>query len=160
MMKVFVRLALWLLAFAPCFARGGGNEVVVVYNENVPSSKDVADYYAKMRDVPARQVFGFRLPDTEIMSRDEFRSDLQLPLAEKLQSAGLWKFGETTIQSAKGVPTHFIQGVIASKIRYAVLCYGVPLRIDEDPNIREPDDKTIPEVFRGNRASVDSELAW
>jgi uncharacterized protein (TIGR03790 family) len=160
MIKVFVRVVLWLLAFAPCFARAGGNEVVVVYNENVPSSKDVADYYAKMRDVPSKQVFGFRLPDTEVISRDEFRSDLQLPLAEKLQSAGLWKFGETTIQGANGVRVHFIQCVIASKIRYAVLCYGVPLRIAADPNIREPENKEMPDLFQGNGASVDSELAW
>lgn len=159
-MKVYFRLALWLLALAPLFARAGGDEVVVIYNENVPSSKDVADYYAKMRNVPSKQVFGFHLPDTEVISRDEFKSELQLPLAEKLQSAGLWKFGETTIQGANGVPVHFIQCVTASKIRYAVLCYGVPLRIAPDPGIREPKDKTMPDVFQVNGASVDSELAW
>ena len=159
-MKVFVRFALLLLAFAPGFARAGGDEVVVVYNANMPASRDVAEYYAKMRHVPAKQVFGFRLPDTEDMSRDEFKSDLQLPLAEKLQSAGLWKFGETTIQGATGVAVHFVQCVIASKVRYAVLCYGVPLRIAEDQSIREPQDKSIPDLFRANRASVDSELAW
>lgn len=159
-MKVFVRLALLLFAFAPCFARAGGDQVVVIYNQNVPSSKDVADYYAKMRDVPSRQVWGFPLPDSENISRDEFKSELQLPLAEKLESAGLWKFGETTIQGADGVPVRFIRCVTASKIRYAVLCYGVPLRVTADPNIREPENKAVPDLFQGNGASVDSELAW
>jgi len=159
-MKEFARLALLLFVFAPCFARGGGDEVVVVYNKNVPSSKGVADYYAKMRDVPSRQVWGFPLPEGEDMSRDEFKSELQLPLAEKLESAGLWKFGETTIQGADGVPVHFIRCVVASKIRYVVLCYGVPLRVDEDPNIREPERKAVPDLFHGNGASVDSELVW
>jgi uncharacterized protein (TIGR03790 family) len=160
MMKVFARLVFLLFALAPCLARAGGDEVVVIYNKNVPSSKAVAEYYAKMRDVPSKQVWGFPLPDSELISRDEFKSELQLPLAEKLESAGLWKFGETTIQGADGVPVHFIQCVVASKIRYAVLCYGVPLRIEVDPNIREPERSAVPDLFHGNGASVDSELAW
>lgn len=159
-MKVFARLAVLFFAFAPCFVRAGGDGVVVIYNKNVPSSRDVADYYAKLRDIPSKQVWGFPLPDGELISRDEFKSELQLPLAEKLESAGLWRFGETTIQGANGTPVHFIRGVIASKIRYAVLCYGVPLRIEADPNIREPGEMDKPELFRGNGASVDSELAW
>ncbi|HEV2452707.1 MAG TPA: hypothetical protein VGY98_00500, partial [Verrucomicrobiae bacterium] len=118
MMKVLFRAALWLFVFAPCFARAGGDQVVVIYNQNVPASRQVANYYAKMRDVPSKQVWGFSLPDTEVISRDEFKSELQLPLAEKLQSAGLWKFGETTIQGGDGAQVHFIRGVTASKIRY------------------------------------------
>jgi uncharacterized protein (TIGR03790 family) len=50
--------------------------------------------------------------------------------------------------------------VIASKIRYAVLCYGVPLKISEDPTIHEAiAEKTQPELRR-NQAAVDSELSW
>lgn len=159
-MRAFVRLALWLFAFTPCFARAGGDEVVVVYNEKAPSSKDVADYYAKMRGVPSQQVWGFSLPDTETMSRDEFKSELQLPLAERLESAGLWQFAETTLPGANGVPIHFIRCVTKSKVRYAVLCYGVPLRVSSDPNIREPEKAGEPDLFKSNGASVDSELAW
>jgi uncharacterized protein (TIGR03790 family) len=160
MMKVFVRLTLLLFAFAPCFARAGGDQVVVIYNPNMPGSKGVADYYAKMRNVPSKQVWGFPLSDSELISRDEFKSELQLPLAEKMQSAGLWKFGETTIQGADRVAVRFVRCVTASKIRYLVLCYGVPLRIAPDLGIREPEDKAIPAVLQGNGASVDSELAW
>ncbi len=159
-MKDFIRFALLFFALAPCFARAGGDEVVVIYNAKMASSRDVAEYYAKMRHVPSKQLFGLQLPETEDMSRDDFKSELQLPLAEKLQSAGLWKFGETTIQGANGLAVHFVRCVIASKVRYAVLCYGVPLRIDQDPNIQEPEDKSAPGIFRGNGASVDSELAW
>ena len=159
-MNIFVRFSLLLFVFAPFFARAGGNEVVVIYNNNVPASRAVAEYYAKMRGVPQDQIFGFSLPTTELMSRDEFRSELQLPLAEKLESARLWKFGYTTIQGADGTPVHSVRCVIASKIRYALLCYGIPLRIAVDPNVREPVKPSVPELFRGNGASVDSELAW
>lgn len=159
-MNAFVRFAFLFFVLAPCAARAGGDEVVVIYNSTMPVSKDVAEYYAKMRHVPSKQVFGFPLPETEGMSRDEFKSELQLPLAEKLQSAGLWKFGETTIQGANGVAVHFVRCVTASKVRYAVLCYGVPLRVAPDPSIREPVNKSMPELFQVNGASVDSELAW
>lgn len=160
MMNIFARLSLLLLVFAPSIVHAGGNEVVVIYNDQVPASKDVAEYYAKMRDVPDSQVFGFSLPTTEVMSRDEFRSQLQLPLAEKLESSRLWRFGYTTIQGANGTPVHSVRCVTASKIRYALLCYGVPLRIAVDPNVREPENPSVPDLFHGNGASVDSELAW
>lgn len=159
-MKVLIGWALLLCAFAPSLVWAGGDEVVVIYNKNVAGSKDVANYYAKMRNVPWKQVWGFSLPQGELISRDEFKSELQLPLAEKLEGSGLWKFGETTIQGADGVPVHFVRCVTASKVRYAVLCYGVPLRIEEDPNIHEPENKAIPGLFHDNGASVDSELAW
>jgi uncharacterized protein (TIGR03790 family) len=49
--------------------------------------------------------------------------------------------------------------VVSSRIRYAVLCYGVPLRIAEDPNLMEAGmEKATPEGRR-NGAAVDSELA-
>ncbi len=163
MIKIYVRLAILLLAFAPwfaCLARAGGDEVVVVYNKKMPGSKDVAEYYAKARNVPQSQVFGFSLPTYEAMTRDEFSQLLQNPLARKLEDGGLWKFGETTLQGADGTPVHFVQGVVASKIRYAVLCYGVPLKIWPDTDVHEPQHADVPAIFQNNGASVDSELAW
>lgn len=162
LMKLFVRFVWLWLSLAPCLARAGGDEVVVVYNKNMPQSKAVAEYYAKMRHVPEKQVFGFSLPTGEVITRNEFREELQWPLAIKLTSAGLWAFGETTLRGANGVPVHFVQCVVASKIRYAVLCYGVPLKIADDPDIHEADDANpkYPAWFESNGASVDSELAW
>ena len=161
-MKIFAWFILLLAVMAPCLARAGGDEVVVVYNKKMAQSKAVAEYYAKMRNVPAKQVFGFSLPTAEMMSRDEFKNELQWPLAIKLKSSGLWKFGKTTIQGADGTLDHFVRCVTASKIRYAVLCYGVPLKITNDPDIHEPryTDPSLPAWFGNNGASVDSELAW
>jgi uncharacterized protein (TIGR03790 family) len=158
MIKVwFVFLA---LALAPFLVRAGGDEVVVVYNKNMPESRTVADNYARLRQVPPKQVYGFALPVTENISRADFRDLLQVPLAEKLEASGLWKFGLSTFSDAKGGPPQTIKKVIASKIRYAVLCYGVPLRIDADPTIKEDVDPAIPALFQNNGASVDSELVW
>jgi uncharacterized protein (TIGR03790 family) len=51
--------------------------------------------------------------------------------------------------------------VVESKIRYAVLCYGVPLKIAADPNCARTrqGNRPPPELLR-NEAAVDSELAW
>ena len=127
---------LLLLAIAPCAAHAGGDEVVVVYNSRVPESKTVAEHYANVRQVPEKQIYGLTLSTNEEMSRAEFHDTLQVPLAKKLESDGLWKFGHVTIPATNGQPNSVIvTKIITSKIRFAVLCYGVPLKIDADPAI-------------------------
>jgi uncharacterized protein (TIGR03790 family) len=160
-MKLFwVRFTVFVFILAPLFVRAGGDEVVVVYNKRVPESKAVAEYYAKLRQVPARQIYGFTLTTNEQMSRDEFRDSLQMPLARRLEADKLWRFGSVTIASTNGQPERVERRVVASKIRYAVLCYGVPLGITAVPIAHEPGKEIAhPELLR-DEAAVDSELAW
>src|SRR5277367_1753566 len=133
-MKYF---AILIFALAPLLARAGGDEVVVIYNKNMPGSKTVAEHYAQVRQVPAKQIFGFDLTTNEEMSRAEFRDSLQLPLVKKLEAGGLWKFGSVTVPGTNGQPERVEPRIVTSKIRYAVLCYGVPLKIAADPDIHE-----------------------
>jgi uncharacterized protein (TIGR03790 family) len=149
-----------LLALAPCLARAGGDEVVVVYNAKMPGSKGVAEHYAQVRQVPKKQIFGLDLSTNEEISRAEFTSSLQVPLAKKLESSGLWKFGSVTEPATNGHPRRVVKKVVASKIRYAVLCYGVPLKIRNDPGIHDPGAERFPSELQRNEAAVDSELAW
>lgn len=160
-MNVFqTRFLLLLLAVFPLLARAGGDEVVVIYNKNVPESKSVADYYARLRQVPEKQIFGFSLTTSEQMSRLEFHDDLQVPLAKKLEQDGLWKLAMTFYPGTNSQPDRAVRKVVDSKIRYAVLCYGVPLKIAPDESIHATTTgKTQPELQR-NEASVDSELSW
>ncbi len=114
----------------------GGEEVVVIYNSRVPESKTVAEHYAKVRQVPEKQIYGLALSTNEEISRAEFHDTLQVPLAKKLEADGLWKFGHVTMPATNGQPERRdVTKIIASKIRYAVLCYGVPLKISTDPAI-------------------------
>jgi uncharacterized protein (TIGR03790 family) len=126
----------------------------------MPGSRSVAEYYAKARQVPERQIYGFSMTTNEEMSRDEFCDTLQWPLARRLESDGLWQFGSVTSAATNGEPQRVEHRVVASKIRYVVLCYGVPLKIAPDPNWKEaiPDD--VKPELRRNEACVDSELAW
>jgi uncharacterized protein (TIGR03790 family) len=140
-------------------AANPGDEVIIVYNTRVPESKGVADYYAQRRQVPTNQMFGFALSTNEDMSRVEFREALQKPLAQTLTNKKLWQIGPSIVHATTNRPGRVEWKPVRSKIRYAVLCYGVPLRIEKDPNFQEEGmDKLRPEMRR-DEAAVDSELA-
>jgi uncharacterized protein (TIGR03790 family) len=149
-----------LFALAPLLVRAGGEEVVILYNTRVAESRDVADYYAKARQVPKSQIYGFSLTGNEEMSRDEFTGSLQMSLLHRLVSDGLWQFGPVTVPATNGQPEHVEQRLLSSKIRYAVLCYGMPLKIAADAGIHEEIATNVLPELRRNEASVDSELAW
>ena len=157
-------LCLWfaiLTAAATIPLRGAdsGDEVIIVYNTRLPESKALAEYYAKRRHVPARQIFGFALSTSEEESRAEFRDALQIPLARLLQERKLWRTGSEMVQATNGNPARVEWKVKESKIRYAVLCYGVPVRIAEDPSLKEAAEEKMRPELRRNEAAVDSELA-
>ncbi len=136
-----------------------GEEVVVVFNSRMAESKAVADHYVQCRQVPASHVFGFDLPTGEDISRAEFRERLQKPLGKALEAKKLWRAGALNLPAAGGQPARVGQGVVKSSIRYAVLCYGVPLRIAEDPDLHEAAADRMRSELRHNGAAVDSELA-
>jgi uncharacterized protein (TIGR03790 family) len=157
------KLASALAIATQCLAAWGnsdvpsGSEVVVVFNSRVPESREIAQHYAKMRGVPKRQVFGFDLPITPDISRADFRSELQVPLARALKKADLWDLGEPRANDEKSRREKPV--VVRSRIRYAVLCYGVPYRIVRDPTLKEEGTETWQSQLRRNEAAVDSELA-
>ena len=141
-------------------AENPGDEVVVVYNTRVPESKRVADYYAERRHVPTNQIFGFALSTGDDMSRQEYRNSLERPLADALENRKLWHIASEVYPSTNGQPPRVVWQVKESKIRYAVLCYGVPFRITHDPDLKESVTENLRPEMRRNGAAVDSELAF
>jgi uncharacterized protein (TIGR03790 family) len=129
-----------------------GESVVLIYNARLPDSKGVADHYAARRNVPAGQIIGLDLPTGETMSRTEYRQQLQEPLLKFLEQNRLLVYPPAMAGGEKDIKP------IAAKIRYAVLCYGVPLRIAEDPSLADPGAEKLAEPMRRNGAAVDSEL--
>jgi uncharacterized protein (TIGR03790 family) len=139
-------IALFIAFFTfTAFAENDGRDVVVVFNSNMAESKDVAEHYAKMRDVPSSQVIGFNLPRTEAISRAQYRESLQDPLLNFLEKQKLFTFKDSKVTSAQ--------------FRYIVLCFGVPLKIENDPSVKEKVDPSVKNELRNNGAAVDSELA-
>src|SRR6478609_3005039 len=98
MVALAISVAL-LLTFAPLLASSApanaagssGDQVVVVYNTRVPESKAIAEHYATVRKVPKVQVIGLSLSKEEDTRRNDFRDDLQKPLAKMFADKGLWK---------------------------------------------------------------------
>lgn len=131
-----------------------GAEVVVIYNDRSPESKRVAEYYAEKRQVPKEQVIGLHLSKEEIITRDDYRKELAEPLWKILLDRKLF-----TLSPDAGNAQLLTPSVSAAKIRYAVLCYGVPLKISKLTGLNEPGADKIPAPLRENYAAVDSELS-
>jgi uncharacterized protein (TIGR03790 family) len=135
-------------------AADSGSSVLVLYNSRVPESKEVAEYYAQKRGVPASQVLGLDLPATEAMTRSEYLEQLQNPLLKNLEANKLFVFAP-----APNPGSEPLRKVIGAKIRYAALCYGVPTKILRDTNLVEAGAEKLPPELRRNEAAVDSQLA-
>lgn len=135
-----------------------GRSVVVLYNSKMPASKSLAEYYAEKRAVPSEQVIGLPLPEKEIITRDEYRNDLVEPFLHKLEALKLMTFSTRKWTNAGG-KVQESPLVDHSSIRYAALCFGVPVKIEQDNRIQEPNPENSPAIAIRNEAAVDSELA-
>jgi uncharacterized protein (TIGR03790 family) len=150
----------WLLLLTVnAFAAPSGDEVAVVFNKNVPASEKVARHYAAARQVPDDQIIGLALSEAEEMSRVEYDSALAGPLVREFETRRLWVMPANSSASTNDNPAQFTHRPVASKIRYLVLCYGVPLKIRNEPELHEPGEDQVQPELRVNAAAVDSELS-
>jgi uncharacterized protein (TIGR03790 family) len=133
-----------------------GDLVVVVFNKALPESKKIAEHYAAARKVPARNVIGLDLPVTEEITRGEYKKRLHAPLFERFLD-NKW-IELNTARRPKPLPANF-RPILGGKVRYIVLCHGVPLKITEDPTLTEPEVAAKQPELRRNGAAVDNELA-
>lgn len=141
-------------------AAGPGAEVAVVYNSRLPESRELAQYYAKRREVPQEQVFGFDLPTGEVITRKDYLNDLETRLFKKLEQTKLFTFGPATNRAPDARPGDApFRKVIGAKVRYVVLCYGVPATIQREPDLVEAAAAGLPPELQRNEAAVDTQLA-
>jgi len=132
LLKTYLRIAAVLLVglwLGVSRLWADGREVAVVYNSLLPESKAVAEHYAAARAVPAGQVFGLPLTTNEEITRVYFQEALERPLAKELTARKLWKYANLKIPATSNHPPVTGSCVVQSRIRYLVLCYGVPLKI-------------------------------
>jgi uncharacterized protein (TIGR03790 family) len=95
------------LALAP-------QDLVVVFNENLPESREVAAHYARHRQVPEAQLLGVAVTTAERMSREEFDRQLAPPVrreVERLKRQGrrpaiLLVYGIPLAVNAPGTPEY------------------------------------------------------
>ena len=142
-------LLLLLLAPLVLFADSGA-DVAVVFNSRSVDSRDVAAYYAERRGVPTNQVWGFDMSTAEAITRAEYVEKIQNPILKKLEDTKLWVWQPGTNDTRR---------LESSKIKYLLLCYGVPTKFLADSNLVERGTESARPELRRTEASVDSQLA-
>ena len=127
--------------------------VAVIYNSNIPESKQLAEYYTQMRNIPAGNLIGLPLSSAGQISREVYNTTLRAPLWKVFSDRNWWTLGRTP------------QGTImpsSCKITTLVCMRGVPFKIQRQaipPDQIGKDTKLPPHFASSNEAAVDSELA-
>lgn len=122
---------------------------VVIYNRDFPESKELAEFYASNRSIPADRVVELSCSSSEYVERVEYDKTISEPLRRKFEESGWWKI-ESDMSGRKRV--------VSNQIRFVVLMRGIPLKIREVSNY--PGDVRLPtEDGDTNEAAVDSEVA-
>src|SRR5579859_5600965 len=154
----FLVVAAVLVALHTVRADDPAKGVVIVYNVEDPDSRPLADYYALKRGVPTSQICEIDVRAAETITRTEYNQKVRDPISQFLVRPDLIRQEPKTIfDSILGkIPG---LGTVSAKVSCIVLMYGVPLRIDSDPNVVERVPETTHKEFRRNEASVESELA-
>ena len=68
------------------------SDLVIVFNRNLPESREVAAYYAGKRRVPVDNLVGVDVPASEDMSRQDYDEKLVPPVkavVERLKARGV-----------------------------------------------------------------------
>jgi uncharacterized protein (TIGR03790 family) len=123
---------------------------IVIYNLFDHEAKELADFYCAARSINTSQEIALIAPATEEISRSEYDASIAVPLRQEMVLRGYWIV-------AKDAQNHpFVR---ASRIHYAVLIRGMPLKIKQCQDY--PGDSKVQPAPYGtcNAASVDSELS-
>lgn len=156
--KYLIVFNVFLTFFTTCYARPGyclePEEVLVVANQKIEGSVEIAHYYMDRRHIPESNFLSLSLTSNETMSREEYDSSLKKKVLDSLN---------------KIRPNHRIEAI--------VLVYGVPLKVapprpsmddierilqlnqDKEDKNQEQDREVVRLRKTNMRAAVDSELA-
>lgn len=123
--------------------------VAVVYNSAIPESRELAETYAQLRRIPARNLVGIKMPQQQDVDRTVYEQKIRDPLREEFTKRKWW----TLAKDPNGIilPNQ-------STIRCLALMKGVPLRIRRAPLPPAEAEKKV-QFGKNNEASVDSELS-
>lgn len=122
----------------------GPEHVVIVYNRKVPIARAIATAYANARGIPEESTIALDCPETETISREEFRESIQEPLRREFAARNWWtpaNAGNSTIGAEP-------------KKRVLALIHGLPLRVKRD----DAASAGRSGIEAMNESSVDSEL--
>lgn len=121
-------------------------QVAVVYNAEIPESRELAEFYALNRRIPASNLIGLKAPKDATITRQTFDQKIRKPLRNQFVEKKWWKMGLD--EEGRAVPEE-------TSIRCLAVMKGLPLRIKESalPKGEKPNLKNR------DAAAVDSELS-
>lgn len=115
--------------------------VVVVYNEDSPDGRFLAEAYADLRQIPPGNLVALQCATNEAITRDDYEKTIRKPLREVARKGNWW------IPSSRAM-----NPMIDRKVFSLVMMKGIPLKIVDDPALKKTGIST-------DAAAVDSELA-
>ena len=125
---------------------------LVIYNANDPLSRDLAEFYAQKREIPAERVVALACPTEEEITREQYDDSMAGPLRALFDARGWW----TRSPDRPGSEPSSI--VSRNAIRFLVLMRGIPLRIRQTDHYPGDFCHEPAPLSGSNQASVDSEL--
>jgi uncharacterized protein (TIGR03790 family) len=133
------------------------DRVIILANSSVPDSVAVARHYARVRGVPLANLIALPMPTSETITWKQFVPSIWEPLEAELVKRGWIDAIRMDLVDAIGRHKYAVSG---HRIAALVTCWGVPLRIENDPSLyTEFKPYTDHPEFRTNQGAVDSELS-
>jgi len=131
--------------------------VVVVANSREPDSETIAHYYMQKRGIPDKNLIMLDAPTDYDVSWSVFVEKVFNPLRVRLVADGWLSAYTTDLKDSEGRLRFVFYG---NKIDFLVMCYGLPMRIINDPARLKPTALTEQhKELNTNQAAVDSELS-
>jgi len=149
---MILRLFLIMLLSLPAFGVTSPllpTQVVVVYNSTNPQSRELAEFYAFSRGIPAGQIVGLAVTEKATIDRATYEKHIRKPLVKKFTEEKWWTMG----QDSNGIPLP-----INGRIRCVALMKGIPLRINRSP-LPKGETEESRQFNLNNEAAIDSELS-
>ena len=131
--------------------------VVVVANSRDPDSEPIARYYMQKRGIPDKNLIILDTPVEQDITWGVFVDKVFNPLRFRLVKDGWLQAYTTDLKDSEGRLRYVFYG---NKIDFLVVCYGIPIRILNDPERLKPTPLTLEhKELDTNQAAVDSELS-
>lgn len=131
--------------------------VVVLVNSEDRDSRQIADFYAGQRGIPAENIVALPMSTAETIGWETFWTEIFHPLQGELIERGWISGRQASGEPEVGQVRHQVGG---HRMSFLVTTRGVPLRIrHEEELLGDADRQRLPEVHQTNRAAVDQVLS-
>ncbi len=151
-MRYTATILLMLVAASLPAAALAPTQVAILYNSDLPESRELAETYASARNIAHENLVGIAMPDRRDISRAEYETRVRDPLRRHFDENNWWRRGND--------PAQGITLPVENRIRAIAIMRGTPLRIRPQPR---PEDAPEPDpgnpIAHRDEASLDSELA-